>query len=134
MPSTLRIARGEQKNVTITLTDRDTGDPVNLEGAVVTFVAKHGYTDAEAPIISKSSDDGEISLPDDDSPASPTGQAIVALLTEDTENLADGFTEELVYNLWALFPTDDDDETFDGPRHALSGRLVISPRVVEVVP
>lgn len=132
MATTLRIARGEQKNVTITLTDRESGDPVNLKNALVTFVAKRSYRDAEEPLIAKLSDNGDISLPDDLDPAEPTGQAIVALLVEDTENLADGFTDELVYNLWAEFPNDDLDETFDGPRLGVSGRLVVSPRVVEV--
>lgn len=132
MATTLRIARGEQKNVTITLTDRESGDPVNLKNALVTFVAKRSYRDAEEPLIAKSSDNGDISLPDDLDPAEPTGQAIVALLVEDTVNLADGFTDELVYNLWAEFPNDDLDETFDGPRLGVSGRLVVSPRVVEV--
>ena len=137
MASTLRIARGEQKNVTITLRERDAngdpGDPISLEGAIVVFTAKHSYRDAEEPIIVKRSDDGDISLPDDLSPAEPTGQAIIALLAEDTELLADGYTDELVYNLWAEFPNDDEDETFDGPRLAISGRLVVSPRAIEVV-
>lgn len=132
MGTTLRIARGEQKNARLTFTDRESGEPVNLAGAIVTFTAKHSYRDAEAPLIVKSSDDGEISLPDDDSPPEATGLAYVALLVEDTENLADGFTDELVYQAWAEFPNDDEDETFDGPRLAISGRLVVSPRVIEV--
>lgn len=134
MATTLRIARGEQRNVTITLTDRDTGEPVNLAGAVVTFTAKHSFRDSEDPVITKTSDNGDISLPDDASPPEPTGQAIVAFLEEDTVSLADsGMSDELLYQLWAEFPNDDLDETFDGPRLAISGRLVVSPRVVEVV-
>jgi hypothetical protein len=137
MATTLRIARGEQRNVTMTLTDRDTGEPVDLAGAIVTFTAKHSLRDGEDPLITKTSDDGDISLPDDaDTPPTyPTGQAIVAFLEEDTTSLADsGMTDELVYQLWAEFPNDDEDETFDGPRLAISGRLVVTPRVVEVAP
>lgn len=133
MPTTLRIARGEQRNVTMTLTDSSTGDPVDLAGAIVTFTAKHSFRDSEAALITKSSDEGQISLPDDADmpPAEPTGQAIVEFMAEDTDTLADsGMTDELVYQLWADFPNDDD--SFDGPRHALTGRLVITPRVVVV--
>jgi hypothetical protein len=135
MATTLRIARGEQRNVTMTITDQTTGEPVNLAGAIVTFTAKHSLRDAEDPVIAKSSNDGEISLPDDgdDPPEDPTGQAIVEFLEEDTNAMSDsGMTDELVYQLWAEFPNDDEDETFDGPRHAMTGRLVVTPRVVEV--
>lgn len=135
MATTVRIARGEQRNVTMTLTDASSGVPVNLAGAIVHFTAKHSFRDSEEPLIEKASDLGEISLPDDADPApeNPTGQAIVEFLEADTVSLADsGMADELVYQLWAEFPNDDEDETFDGPRLAMSGRLVISPRVVEV--
>ena len=135
MATTVRIARGEQRNVTMTLTDTTSGEPVNLAGALVTFTAKHSLRDSEDPVIAKSSEDGDISLPDDASPPEPTGQAIVAFLEADTLLLADsGMTDELVYQLWAEFPNDDLDETFDGPRLGMTGRLVVSPRVVEVAP
>lgn len=50
-PTTLKMTKGDDYSAKITLTDQDTGLPIDITGYEVTFTIKSVYTDTDANAI-----------------------------------------------------------------------------------
>ena len=83
--SALQMIRGDTAVFDLTITDQDTGDPVNLTNMVLTFTAKRRPTDTDAQAIILKTVDAGIVVD-----ADPTlGIAVLTLEPSDTEDLTD---------------------------------------------
>ena len=114
--SHLAVTRGDSATFTLTLTDEDTGAPVNLTGMTMTFTAKRRPTDSDAQaLIAKSTADGIVI-----DVAPETGLATLTLDPADTEDLSPAQIGRSLY--WDL----QIDDMAGDVRTPLSGLLAIS--------
>lgn len=85
--SSLVVTRQDDETLTLTVTDPDTGDPVDITGGELTFLVKRdiGDDDADA-LVTKTVGDG-IGIADQ---IADTGQATVTIASADTDGIEPG--------------------------------------------
>lgn len=111
--SLLSMKRGDRAEFAITLTDVDTGLPLDLTTMTLRFTAKRRATDTDAAALIAKTEGAGITV--DDDPA--TGLATLEIEPEDTEDLDD---------LRTLFWDIQVDNGAGDVRTPLSGLLAIS--------
>ena len=81
----LSIPRGDDGILDVVVTDRDTGDPIDLTGAELTFMVKRDRRDADADAILAKTVGSGITVA-----APTTGIAVVAIDAADTDAATPG--------------------------------------------
>lgn len=84
----LRITRGDDETLNVLVKDRDTGLPIDLEGAELWWMVKALEDDEDIDaLVTKTSVDGIEIAPDQDT---DTGEATVTVNAADTEGVEPG--------------------------------------------